>query len=637
MTSRKMNYGAKPAKGSSGANQVPGPQGESAPATSLAAVEIDLDGRIASWSPDAADMFDLAESDALGRAVFTLFARKVSRFPDDALLAQIRAGSDVQPIELRLRRGQDQFFDAQFSLTFSPPNRIAITVAAVAARQRSEGALRRSEERLRYALEAASDGLWDWDLQTGQVVFSHRVSTIFGEVAPPEGTTVADVESWDARIHPDDEPLRRATLDAHLEGRTPAYESEYRLRGGDGWKWVLVRGRVTERSATGKPRRMIGTITDVSERKFAQEALRQSEQRYRNLFEHASDSVVLFEADTKRILDANRKAEQMLGYSSTALQDMTFFDIHPADQKGRIEEALERSSGSEGSIFEIEGLASDGTRIPVETSTRLVNYAGRQVFQSFIRDISQRRTLEDQLRHSQKMETLGRLAGGIAHDFNNLLTAIQGYSSLLKSSLDAVSEEHEMAEEISRTVQRASRLTTQLVTFSRRQIPNPASLDLNAIVKETEGMLERLIDRRVELETSLDPELCSIRGNRGSIEQVITNLVVNAADAMRDGRRLEIRTGNVKLAGGPSQPQTIPDGDYVTLSVRDDGEGMAPETLSHIFEPFFTTKAPGSGTGLGLATVYDIIKQCQGFISVTSEPGEGTEFQIYFPREPAES
>ena len=585
-----------------GPNDASEPRGESAVATFTGVIETGLEGRITSWSLAATEMFDLSEPDALGKSVADLFARRVARFPDKALLARLRSGEEVPPIERRLRRGAEQFFDAHLALALASPDRIRITVTSVATRQRSAGAMRRSEERLGYALEAASDGVWDWDIQTGEVVYSHRASTIFGEAAPGKGTMVAGVESWNARIHPDDETMRKARLDAHLEGVTPAFECEYRLDGSDGWKWVFVRGRVTERSPTGKPRRMIGTITDVSERKFAQEALRQSEQHYRNLFEHAGDAVVLFEADTKRILDANRKAEQMLGYSSATLLGMTFFDLHPADQKARIEEALEQSAVSDGSIFEADGLARDGTSIPVETSTRVVNYAGRQVFQSFIRDISQRRTLEDQLRHSQKMETLGRLAGGIAHDFNNLLTAIQGYASLLESSLQSDSEATEMTGEITRTVGRASRLTTQLLTFSRREIPNPASLDLNSVVRETELMLGRLIDKRIELETSLNPAVWSILGNRGSIEQVITNLVVNAADAMPNGGRLNIQTDNETLARGPSQPSTIPEGDYVTLSVIDGGEGMSQETLSHIFEPFFTTKAPGSGTGLGPAS-----------------------------------
>ena len=252
----------------------------------------------------------------------------------------------------------------------------------------------------------------------------------------------------------------------------------------------------------------------------------------------------------------------------------------------------------------MDGLTSDGERVPLEINTRLLNYGGQQVYQSFIRDISQRLALEQQLRQSQKMETVGRLAGGVAHDFNNLLTAIQGYTTLLRSALPKGSEEREMTEEVFNAVERGSRLTTQLLTFSRQDLPHPVSLELNSTVEDLEKMLRRLIGEHIELQTLLKPDLGSIEADRGSIEQVITNLVLNAADAMPDGGTLTLRTNNVHLdRDGSNRPGAPAEGDYILLSVEDEGEGMGPETLSQIFDPFFTTKAPGSGTGLGLATV----------------------------------
>ena len=608
-------------------------------ATSLRLIDapfaIDLKGNVTAWSPEAEQLFGRSKAELLGNHISSLFAKGNNRFPDRELLANLRRSP--QEIRLRLRGVSGRFFDGRLSLELgqdsSGADELRCLASLLSERQRAVGALRRSEERLRYALEAASDGLWDWSVKTGRVVFSQRMSEIFGETSGTEGVRSAHMRTWLDRIHPDDDTRRQVELDTHVDGRTTAYESEYRLRTGAGtWKWVAVRGRVTERDSDGNAVRMIGTITDINERKLAQEALRRSEEHYRNLFENASDAVVLFEPENGRLLDANEKAQQLVGYSAEELTEMTIFDLHPADQKARIEVALLSSESQGGALFEVDGLTKTGRRMPVETNARLVNYQGNQIFQSFIRDISSRRALEDQLRQSQKMETVGRLAGGIAHDFNNLLTAIQGYTTLLQSALTPGSEEREMSEEVFKAVQRASRLTMQLLTFSRREMLDPVLLDLNAVVVEMEKMLRRLIGAHVELQTVLEPELGFGKADRGSIEQVITNLVINAADAMPDGGTLTIQTSNFRLEPGrAAQHPPLTAGDYVLLAVKDVGQGMDEDTLPQIFEPFFTTKAAGTGTGLGLATVYGIIKQSQGHIFVDSESGKGTVFSIYLP------
>ena len=342
------------------------------------------------------------------------------------------------------------------------------------------------------------------------------------------------IESWNGRIHSEDKDAHQRALTAHFEGPTTAFASEYRLRVEDHtFKWVLVRGRVTERDPAGRPLRMIGTITDISERKFAQDALKRSEEQYRNLFEHASDAVVLFDVQNAMILDANKKAEEIFGYPASDLKQMSIRHLHPEDQWHRLDRALDRSEARTGMLIELDGLTQDSRRVPLESNICLVNYGGRPVYQIFIRDISERLTLETQLHQSQKMETVGRLAGGIAHDFNNILTAIQGYTALLRSALAQDSEEREMADEVTRAVKRATRLTMQLLTFSRRDMPNPVRLDINALVEETEQMLRQLIGEHIDLSLVLDPDLGEVHGDGGSIEQVVTNLVINAADARR--------------------------------------------------------------------------------------------------------
>ncbi len=601
----------------------------------VAFFQCDLEGRIVGWNTSAEDLFGPNERDAVGKHISFVFARKAPQFPGNEIIATLRNGQ-TEEIQVRMQRHGDTFFGGTVQLSMpsgGDGSLIHGQVWLTSERQRSEGVLRRSEERLRYALEAASDGLWDWDLKTDGVVFSARASEIFEEETGLDDIRPTPIAMLRSRIHPDDTEEQQRVLRRHLKGHTPAFESECRIRtGADHWKWVIVRGRVTERSASEEPMRMIGTITDISERKFAQEALKRSEEQYRNLFEYASDAVVLFDPDTGRVRDANEKAGQMLGYSLSELRKMVFRDLHPSDQWGRVEKALEQSRSGNSSLSQVEALSRDGKRIPVEANTRLVSYGGQQVYQSFIRNISERRALEKQLHQSQKMETVGRLAGGVAHDFNNLLTAIQGYTALLQSALPEGSEEREMTEEVFSAVQRASRLTTQLLTFSRQEIPNPLPLDLNSIVDNMEKMLRRLIGEHVELAPSLSETIGQIEGDRSRIEQVITNLVINAADAMPDGGRLTIRTENVHIDQEKARRPAAPhEGSYALLSVEDEGLGMDSDTLAQIFEPFFTTKPRGSGTGLGLATVYGIVKQSEGHISVDSEPGKGTTFRIYLP------
>ncbi len=247
-------------------------------------------------------------------------------------------------------------------------------------------------------------------------------------------------------------------------------------------------------------------------------------------------------------------------------------------------------------------------------------------------EIAERKRLEEQLLQAQKMETIGRLAGGIAHDFNNLLTAIIGYSSIL---LRHCSQDHPLRaeiEEIEKAGQRAAALTSQLLSFSRKQVLQPRVVDLNSVVTNLERMLRRLIGEDVELVTVLKPELGRVRVDPGQIEQVIMNLAVNARDAMPAGGKLTIETDNVELDEHYAREHvSVRPGPYVMLAVSDTGCGMDKETQAHIFEPFFTTKERGKGTGLGLATVYGIVKQSGGNIWVYSEPGQGTTFKLYFP------
>jgi len=268
-----------------------------------------------------------------------------------------------------------------------------------------------------------------------------------------------------------------------------------------------------------------------------------------------------------------------------------------------------------------------------EDTAEILEVDGKECALAIFRDITERKTLEKQMRQTQKMEAVGQLTGGIAHDFNNLLGVIIGYSEILEERLPAGDPLHKECLQIKKAGQSAASLTRQLLAFSRQQVLESKILDLNSIVRNVEKMLRRLIGEHIDLRTNLDPALGCVKADQGQIEQVIINLAVNARDAMGQGGKLVIETANVVLDEDyarrhqPQQP-----GPYILLSVADTGAGMDAETQSHIFEPFFTTKEVGQGTGLGLSTVYGVVRQSGGHIWVYSEPGQGTTFKIYLPR-----
>ncbi|MGA2415071.1 MAG: ATP-binding protein [Candidatus Sulfotelmatobacter sp.] len=363
-----------------------------------------------------------------------------------------------------------------------------------------------------------------------------------------------------------------------------------------------------------------------------QEGLRRSEKNFRSLVTNAPYGICRCDSAGK-LLDVNPALQAMLGYSSG--RDLIgqhvgalYADTH---QWFELADYLLAADPFTGVIAEWK--RKDGSSTVVRVSGRAVSDGGKKrTFELFTEDVTERRALEQQLRQSQKMEAVGRLAGGIAHDFNNLLMVISGYSEFLLDRLGPDPSLRGPAQEISSAAERASALTRQLLAFSRKQMLAPKVLDLNAVVTENLKMLTRVIGEDIDLVMVPAASLGAVRADAGQIEQVIMNLAVNARDAMPSGGKLTIETSNVSLAEEDSRFHApLKPGDYVQLTISDTGAGMDAETQSHIFEPFFTTKGQ-RGTGLGLSTVYGIIKQSGGYIWVYSEPGKGTAFKVYLPR-----
>jgi two-component system, cell cycle sensor histidine kinase and response regulator CckA len=360
--------------------------------------------------------------------------------------------------------------------------------------------------------------------------------------------------------------------------------------------------------------------------------LRESEERFRTMFESAPTAIMLFDLDG-RIVSANQSAQAMWGYSQTELIGLTPGQFrHPDDlvEGDRIFGELVRGE-REAYRREARYVRKNGELLVAHIANSLVRDAdGKPSYMiGMAEDVTEQRHLEEQLRQSQKLEAIGRLAGGVAHDFNNMLTAIGGYTALALEHAPDGSVLQADLDEIRKATDRAALLTRQLLAFSRKQVLMPELLNLNGIVLELESMLRPLIGEDIRLTTSLDPALGPIEADPGQLHQVVMNLVVNARDAMPKGGSVSIETANADVG---ENDDGIQPGRYVTLTVRDSGEGIDEETLGQIFEPFFTTKEAGKGTGLGLATVYGIVKQSGGYVAVESEVGEGSAFTIYLTR-----
>jgi hypothetical protein len=362
-----------------------------------------------------------------------------------------------------------------------------------------------------------------------------------------------------------------------------------------------------------------------------------AEMKFRLLFESNPQPMWVFDKQTLHFLEVNPAATERYGYTREEFLAMKLTDVRPEDEVPSLLKVL--AQGAERTYSgHWRHRTKDGRLFEVEVAARNITFAGRAARLVIINDVTERKLLEAQFRQAQKMEAVGTLAGGIAHDFNNLLTVISGYSYMLKESL---TDDRKLAEDIGQIEQaaeKAAALTRQLLAFSRRQVLEPKTIVLNDVVRGMEKMLRRVIGEDIELITVPSPDLGLVRADPGQIEQVLMNLAVNARDAMPKGGKLVFETENVELDEAYARSHMgARTGSYVQLAVSDTGTGMDAETMSHIFEPFFTTKGMGRGTGLGLSTVYGIVKQSGGYIWAYSEPGHGTTFKIYLPLVQGES
>jgi PAS domain S-box-containing protein len=551
---------------------------------------------------------------------------------DERAIAELRERGTCTPYEKEyLRRdGTRVTVFLSDAMLPGPEEQIAALVLDITERKRAEQALRRSEANLRKSQETAKLGSWIYG-PADRLSWSDEMYRLFG-VAPTFDLTVA---SFIDLIHPDDREAMRAWIAACEAGEKPG-ELEFRtLTPSGAVRYICGNGELFY-DATGKPLYMSGTAQDITERKLAEQALQDSEHKFRMIIENSRDVIFTLDADG-HFLFISPAIHYLVGHEPSALIGHPFQAIVHPDHAEACVQAMRRiiEKGTPSPGFEYRVRHVDGQyRWHTANGAAVHDAAGNLIhFQGVARDITERRKLEEQLRQSQKMESVGRLAGGVAHDYNNMLSVILGYTEIALSKTAADDPLHADLQEIQHAATRSADITRQLLAFARRQTIAPEVLDLNADVEKLLKMLRRLIGEDIDLAWLPGAGLWSVRMDPSQLNQVLANLCVNARDAIADVGKITIETRNVRFdeAYCANHPGFSP-GNFVQLAVSDNGSGMDKEIQAHLFEPFFTTKGIGRGTGLGLATVYGIVKQNEGFINVYSEPGKGSTFRIYLPR-----
>lgn len=501
--------------------------------------------------------------------------------------------------------------------------------------KKTEAELKEERRRLDSIIKGTNVGTWEWNIQTGNMIINERWAEIVGYTL--NELTPFTVQTCERLIHPNDGLLGKAVLERHFKGEIDYYEVEFRLRHKDGhWVWVLDRGSVTSRTQENEPLLMSGTCMDITERKQKET----ERTRLMTAIEQSRELIMITDPKGK-IQYVNPAFVGNSGYSRheiigqtprilrSGLQDEAFYRaLWRTIDAGRVWQGRFVNKRKNGTLYTLDAVIS-----PVrDESGQIINYVAAE------RDVTESLQLSAQLEQAQKMESIGRLAGGVAHDFNNMLAVILGNVEL---ALDQVKPElplHNDLQEIRKAAERSAELTRQLLAFARKQNAVPQLIDLNATVGGMLKMLFRLIGENIQLAWHPGSGDMTVNIDPSQVNQILANLAVNARDAIAGTGKVVIETENqaVDSAFCSRHAEAHP-GDYVVLSVCDSGCGMDSETLEHIFEPFYTTKKVGKGTGLGLATVYGIINQNQGFITVETQRGVGSTFRIYLPHHSAQA
>jgi PAS domain S-box-containing protein len=606
---------------------------------------VDRDGLIRFANRQVEQLFGHSSAALVGRSVETLLpARFRAQHVTDRerFQAQPRTRPMGESRDLMALRIDGSEFPIEVSLSpmaCSTEPMVIATVRDVTDRRRIERGLEASERRYRdivgtideivYAIEPGQNPL------VGRpVLVSDRVEHITG-YSPLEFRE--DPTLWSSLVHPDDLPsVASLAAQRFTEGRPSTARYRLRHKQTGTYRWIEDRA-VPRVGPNGKVTMLFGVARDVSESVLAEEALRLSEERYREMFMNNVSGAYVSTPDG-RLIACNPAFASMFGQAS--IEDALRMDLVSAYQSPGDRQKFLDLLGTHRRVEnrDVQFLRPDGTTLyAIQNAVGIFDESGTlREIRGYLINTTGQRHLEDRLRQAQKMEAVGRLAGGVAHDFNNILTVIAGISELLLARFEPDQPGRADVEEIQKALKRASEITRQLLIFSRREIVRAVVLDVNQMLRHLDGMIQRLLGEDLNFVTGLTPDELRVKIDQGQLVQVVTNLAVNARDAMSEGGTLTIETAAVRVnegdaIEGPRFGFAIVPGSYARISVSDTGAGINAEVLPHIFEPFFTTKERGRGTGLGLSTVYGIVKAAGGSIDVRSQAGR-TTFDVYLPR-----
>ncbi len=602
------------------------------------------DGRLVLVNHRACEMLGYTEPELLRQPLATLYdPGELDRTP---LAWDELARTSYVLRERRLRRKDGSMFVAELSVRRTADGLAQAIVRDITERRRAEAALRTERDLLDGILATTEAGILVVTPE-GRVVFTNpKAEAVLGITRELLADRTALPEGW-RFLTPDGAPLPDAERPVRRVVATnqSVQDARVMLERPDGTRRVLSINASPLRDGAGAITAVVASMSDVTEQFGAQQALRDREEQLQRITAAVPGVVYQYVAgpgDEERFVFVSGRARELLGVSAEEIlrDSQRAWTTMDSEDRRAMAVAFTKASERPGTWsfdFRVGG-PGDPIRWLRDIATAVAaRDPDRVIWTGVIVDITERRRLEEELLQSQKMESLGRLAGGVAHDFNNLLTVIRGYADVISWGLGEEDPRLGEVREIRRAADRATSLTRQLLAVSRRQVLVPREVDLNSLVQEMERMLRRVIGEHITIVTVPGPDLGWVRADAGQLEQVLLNLAVNARDAMPSGGTLTIETGRLLLAPGREEPWThgVTPGDYVVLRVSDTGIGMDRKLQGKIFEPFFTTKPAGEGTGLGLSTVYGIVQQSSGAITVESEPGLGTSFRVFLPRSEA--
>jgi two-component system cell cycle sensor histidine kinase/response regulator CckA len=612
-----------------------------------AVIGMDSGGHVVSWNPRAEAIFGWTAEEATGRLVADLIVPPDQRRAHAQGIQRFLASGQKKIVGRRVEMsavGKDgTIFPVELSVVAveeQGDTRFTAFIADITERRAAQSALDQLRRRNELILNSIADGVHGVG-KDGRITFENpaaarmlgrSIGELLGRPAHetmhhtgPDGTATA-LSRCPIHATLADGEERQVVDDVFWRGDGTSFPVEFRVA-----PMIEADGGITG---------AVVTFRDVTERREAALRLAESEQQYRLLFDANHQPMWVMDEETRAFLAVNDAAVARYGWSRQEFEAMSLPDIHPQDLVQPLLEALAGSEKKEtpidyGSVGGWRHRTKDGTVIDVEGGANPIRFRGRRAWLAHATDVTERRKLEAQLHQSQKIESVGRLAAGIAHDFNNMLSVIRGYGEMMGRKMPGETPLRRYVDGILKAADGAGALTRQLLAFSRQQVMQLGIHDVNVVVADIETMLRRLIGEDIELSTVLGADLAPIRVDAGQMQQVVMNLVVNARDAMPRGGRLVVETSTALLDESYTalHPEATP-GQYTVIAVSDSGHGIPPELRARIFDPFFTTKAPGTGTGLGLATVHGIVKQSGGHIFVYSEVGRGTTFKVYLPAAP---